>query len=321
MAAVAAVLGELRAGERVLAGDDLYGGSVRLLERILRPRGVDVTYVDATDPSAVEAACDERVRIGFVETPSNPLQRIAPIRALARVLHARGARLVVDNTMLSPYLQRPLELGADVVVHSATKHLGGHGDVTAGIVVCADDAAGAELAFRRNAEGTALAPFEAWLLARGLRTLGVRLERAQATARAIAGELARHPLVRAVHYAGLASHPGRAVHEEQARGAGSVLALETGSLELSRALVHAVRTFSLTVSFGSVASSISLPCSMSHASVPAQRRAAWGLPADLVRLSIGIEDARDLRDDLVGALERAAALVRAAGPAIRSPPA
>ncbi len=220
--------------------------------------------------------------------------------------------------MLSPYLQQPLVLGADLVVHSATKHLGGHGDVTAGVVVCRESALGEELAFRRNAEGTALAPFEGWLLARGLRTLGVRLERAQQSARSIAERLASHPLVKAVHYPALVGRAERLCHEAQARGPGSVLCFETGSLELSRAVVGALRHFTIAVSFGSVASTVSLPCSMSHASVPAQRRLEHPLPADLARLSIGIEDPRDLWEDLESALASAAAIIPA-GQVTRNP--
>jgi cystathionine beta-lyase len=199
--------------------------------------------------------------------------------------------------------QRPLELGADLVVHSATKFLCGHGDVTAGVVAARDAELGRRLAFVQNAEGAGLAPFESWLLLRGLKTLALRLDAAERGARRVARFLARHPLVERVHYPGLAGHPGHALHVRQASGAGAVLSFETGSFERSRRLVEGLSLFTIAVSFGSVASQASLPCRMSHASIPADTRAARGLAEDLVRLSIGIEDAGDLVADLARALD------------------
>lgn len=313
MAALAAVVrvaaggGGRRVGEAtgdaaVLAGDDLYGGTFRLLSRVLHGQGIGAAQVDATDLDAVAAAIGPSTRLVLIETPTNPLLRVVDLRALAALAHARGALLAVDNTLLSPYLQRPLDLGADVVVHSATKCLSGHGDVTAGLVAVADPALGAELAFVQNAEGTALNPFESWLVLRGMKTLAVRLDRQEANAIRVARFLAAHPRVRRVHYPGLAAHPGHALQLRQARGAGSVVSFETGDSELSRRVVETTRLFTIAVSFGGVGSLATLPCRMSHASIPEAVRRSRSLPEDLVRLAIGIEDADDLVADLDQAL-------------------
>jgi cystathionine beta-lyase len=302
MAALAALVRTIPSGGHIVAGDDLYGGTYRLLERVAPRAGVRTSYVDATDTLAVERAIEPETRFVLVETPTNPLQKIVDVSALASVAHARGARLAVDNSLLSPCLQQPLDLGADVALHSATKHLCGHGDVTAGAIAVRDAALADELAFLQNTEGTALAPFDCWLLLRGMKTLGVRVERAQANALAIARHLARHPRVTRVHYAALDDHPGRALHERQARGAGSVVSFETGDAELSRRVVESLELFTIAVSFGSVSSLASLPCRMSHKTIPAAVRAEHALADDLVRLSIGIEDVRDLIQDLDRAL-------------------
>ena len=302
LAAVVRTVATREGGGEVLAGLDLYGGTYRLLSRLLATEGIAVRYADASDPAAVAAALSPRTRLLLVETPSNPRLQIADLAALARLAHGNGALLAVDNTLLTPYFQRPLGLGADVVVHSATKGLAGHGDVTAGVVAVADPALGRELDFRRNAEGTALAPFEAWLLLRGLKTLAVRLDRQEENALRIARFLARRQIVRRVHYPGLPGHPGHALHRTQATGFGSLVSFETGSVERSRRIAAATEIFTLSVSFGSVGSLLSLPCQMSHASIPAEVRASRELPEDLVRLAVGIEDAGDLEADLEQAL-------------------
>jgi cystathionine beta-lyase len=302
LAALAAVVRVTAGGGEVLAGDDLYGGTYRLLSQQLAGQGVAVRYVDAADLAAVAAAIGPRTRLLLVETPTNPLLRIADLRGLAGLAHAAGALLAVDNSLLSPYLQRPLELGADLVVHSATKCLGGHSDLTAGVVAVTDPALARELAFAQNAEGTALSPFEAWLLQRGMKTLAVRLDRQESNARRVAELLAGHPRVRRVHYPGLPSHPGHQLQRRQASGAGSVVSFETGSVEVSRHIVEATRLFTISVSFGGVGSLISLPCRMSHASIPASVRRSRALPEDLVRLAVGIEHAGDLLEDLEQAL-------------------
>jgi cystathionine beta-lyase len=303
MAALVAVTRLVKAGEEILAGDDLYGGTVRLLFRVAPELGVRVRHVDTTDPAAIAAAISPATRLLLVETPTNPLLRIADLERLAEIAHARGVLLAVDNSLLSPCLQRPLALGADLVIHSATKFLCGHGDVSAGAVVTDDPVLHERLAFHLNSEGTGLAPFDSWLLLRGMRTLALRVERQCATATRIAAFLAGHARVEKVFFPTLAPPEVREIHERQASGPGSVLSFTTGDPERSKRIVEAARLFSIAVSFGSVGSSISLPCRMSHASIPADLRGRLGPPADLVRLSVGIEDGDDLIADLARALE------------------
>src|SRR5205814_808868 len=236
----------------------------------------------------------------------NPLLRIIDITALGELAHEHDALLSVDNSLMSPYLQNPLDLGADIVIHSATKYLCGHSDVTAGVVAVKDQGLAEDIYFVQNGEGSALGPFDSFLLLRGMKTLGLRVERQQKNAQQIAEFLEAHPLVRKVHYPGLKTHPSRALQEKQARGFSSVLSFETESFEFSKRLVEAAQIFAITVSFGSLNSSISLPGCMSHASIPPELRAKRSLPTNLVRLSIGIEDPEDLIEDLKTALETAA---------------
>lgn len=310
MAALSAVTSLVKTGETILAGIDLYGGTYRLFTRVLEGLGITAKYVDTTDLEAVREALErERPALVLIETPTNPLLRVTRIREVAALAHARGALLAVDNSLLSPYLQRPLEHGADLVVHSATKYLSGHSDVTAGVVVWRDEELGKRILFVQNAVGTALAPFEAWLLLRGVKTLALRVDRQQESAGKVASFLAVHPRVTRVHYLGLPTHPDREAHFAQARGAGGVLSFETGSAELSTRVVESLKLFGITVSFGGVASSIGLPARMSHASIPAEVRRSRRLPEDLVRVSIGIEHVDDLIADLSQALSAASALV------------
>jgi cystathionine beta-lyase len=304
MAAVAAITRLLRAGDEVLASDDLYGGTFRLLGRVLPRMGIGVRLVDATDPAAVKAALGEKTKLIVVETPSNPRMRICDLKALAEVAHARGAWLAVDNSLLSPVHQQPLLHGADIVVHSGTKALGGHSDATAGAIVVDDDGLAEEIGFFQNAEGSALAPFESWLLLRGIKTLALRVERSASSALEIAQWLRRQPGVEKVLYPGLPDHPLHAVHARQAKGGGPVISFTTGDADVSRRLVEATKVFAIAVSFGSVHSTLSLPLHMSHASTPQHlRRDALG--GDLIRLSVGIEAPSDLVADLDQALASA----------------
>ncbi|MBL9148839.1 MAG: aminotransferase class V-fold PLP-dependent enzyme [Phycisphaerae bacterium] len=303
VAAIAAVAGLLKPGDEIVAHDDLYGGSHRLFSRVFEPRGISVRYanlVDADD-SALQAALSPRTRLVFVESVTNPLLRVPDLAALARAARRAGALLAVDATAMSPWFQRPIEHGADLVVHSATKLLNGHGDVTAGIVVAREEGVAARLAFHHNAEGAVLGPFDAWLLLRGMRTLGVRLDRQAASAARVAEVLSALPGATRVRHLSLADHPDRARHQRQASGAGVLVAFETGNVERSVALVESLKRFAIAVSFGSIASTASLPCRMSHASIPAAERT---LPEDLIRLSIGLEDPQDLIEDLSRALRR-----------------
>jgi cystathionine beta-lyase len=304
MAALSAVTRLVQAGEEILAGDDLYGGTCRLLSQVAPRHGILVRYVDATDPQAVEAALSPATRLLLVETPTNPLLRIVDLGALAALTRRRGVLFAVDNSLLSPCLQQPLAEGADLVVHSATKALCGHSDVSGGAVVTSDPALHREIAFYANAEGAGLAPFDSWLLLRGIKTLALRVERQCASAQKVAEFLTGHRGVRAVFFPGLPGAPGRDVHARQAKGPGPVVSFTTGDPDLSRRIVEAARLFTIAVSFGAVGSSISLPCRMSHASIPPELRGRLAPPPDLVRLSVGIEDVDDLLADLAQAIER-----------------
>jgi cystathionine beta-lyase len=292
----------VRPGEEIIAGDDLYGGTVRLLERITEIQQVVVRYVDTTNLEFVESNITGRTRLILVETPGNPLFRISDIRALSELAHRAGALLAVDNSMLSPIFQQPLNLGADIVVHSATKFLCGHSDVTAGAIITNDKEVHDRISFQQNAEGAGLSPFESWLLLRGLKTLALRVERQNQSAHKVATFLANHPFVTKVFYPGLEDHPGHEVHRNQSRGDGAVVSFTTGNSHFSARVAEAARLFRIAVSFGSVGSTISMPCRMSHSSIPPGLRDRLGPPADLVRLSVGIEDVDDLIEDLEQAL-------------------
>ncbi len=287
MAAINAVVRLVAAGDEIVAGDDLYGGTFRLLGRVLPPLGIGVRYVDTTDLAAVERAIGPKTRLVLVESPTNPLLRLTDLAGLAEITSRAGVLLAVDNSLLSPVLQRPLELGADIVVHSATKFLCGHGDVIAGAVVVKDPAVGERIAFSQNAEGAGLSPFDSWLLLRGMKTLALRVERQNETARRVASYLAGRDGVERVYYPGL----------------GGVISFTTGDAERSRRIVEATELFTIAVSFGGISSVISLPCHMSHASIPAEIRAEHAPPSDLVRISVGIEDAEDLIEDLERAFQ------------------
>lgn len=305
MAALTALVRLVPDGEEILAGDDLYGGTFRLLGKVTERHNVDVRHVDACDPDRLAASLSPRTRLVLLESPTNPLLKVCDLRQLAERIHEHGAWLAVDNSMMSPYFQRPLDLGADLALQSATKALSGHSDLIGGVVATSDPELSERLAWTQNAEGTALAPFEAWLLLRSLKTLSARLGRQEASTHVVADFLRDAPGVRRLHYPGSPSHPGHELHRTQSDGAGSVLSFETGCPERSARIVEGTRLFRTAVSFGSVMSVISLPCAMSHASIPEGRRQESPLPDDLVRLSVGLEDPDDLVEDLSRALARA----------------
>ncbi|HET9741412.1 MAG TPA: cystathionine beta-lyase [Terriglobales bacterium] len=307
LAALTAVTRLLKPGDEILAIDDVYGGTCRLFSRILQRSQISVRYVASSEAEDFEHAFSERTRLVHIETPTNPLLKIVDIAALARIAHAHEALLSVDNTMLSPYLQNPLALGADIVVHSATKFLCGHSDVIAGAVVVRDQKLAEDLYLIQNGEGAVLGPFDSYLLLRGIKTLGIRIDRQQSNAARVADFLSRHPAVERLYYPALLDRVNLVIQNKQARGHGAVVSFETGSLDLSRQLVESLRLFPITVSFGGLQSSVSLPGRMSHASVPANVAATRKLPPDLVRLSIGIENAEDLIEDLAEALDAVAA--------------
>ena len=308
MAALTALTRIVKPGEEIIAGDDLYGGTVRLLDRLASHHNVSVRYVDTTDVEALRKAVTNRTRLILIETPSNPLFRISDISQLSEIVRAARAYLAVDNSMLSPVLQRPLNHGADIVVHSATKFLCGHSDVTAGALITNDTALYKQFAFQQNAEGAGLSPFESWLLLRGLKTLALRVERQNSSAEKIAHFLQTRAEVTRIFYPGLADHPGRDIHKLQSNGNGAVVSFTTGNDKLSADVAESTRLFKIAVSFGSVGSTISLPYRMSHASIPNALRDRLAPPPDLVRLSVGIEDVDDLIQDLERAFSESGAV-------------
>ncbi|MDP9023167.1 MAG: cystathionine gamma-synthase [Actinomycetota bacterium] len=299
MAATDAVLRRLDPGDHLILPDDVYGGTWRLVAQVLARTGVSYTAVDVTDLDAVGAAFTDRTRLVWAETPSNPLLKISDVAALADLAHRHGAELVVDNTFATPYLQRPAELGADVVVHSTTKYIGGHSDVVGG-AVCTDADTASEIAFLQNAAGAVPGPFDCFLTLRGAKTLALRMQRHCANARVIADLLAAHPKVRRTYYPGLASHPGHHVAARQMRDFGGMISFQVhGGADEARRVAGSTRLFFLAESLGGVESLIEHPGVMTHASVAGSPLEA---PDDLLRLSVGIEHVDDLCADLAEAL-------------------
>jgi cystathionine gamma-lyase/cystathionine beta-lyase/cystathionine gamma-lyase/homocysteine desulfhydrase len=294
----------LRAGDHVVASRTVYGGTYRLFEQVLDRYRLRVSWVDARDIDAIAAAIRPETRLVFLESPTNPLMEITDIAAAAEVAHRRNVPVAVDNTFLSPYLQRPLQLGADLVVHSTTKFLNGHSDSIGGIVVTRREQDAEWFAFLQKSVGAILSPLDSFLTLRGTKTLAVRMERHEANARALAAFLDGHRKVRRVYYPGLPHHPGHEIQLRQASGFGAMIAFDLGSLEAANALLNAVSVFTLAESLGGVESLVSHPATMTHAAIPEAERLALGVGPGLVRLSVGIEDAGDLLADLEQALDR-----------------
>jgi cystathionine beta-lyase/cystathionine gamma-synthase len=302
MAAINALLTLLKSGDHVLAGHNLYGGTFRLFERVLTDFGLSFTYVNTCALDHVQAALRPETRMVFIETPTNPVMEITDIARVARIAHERNVPVAVDNTFMSPYLQRPLELGADIVVHSTTKYLNGHSDGVGGAVILNDSAMAERLRFIQNAAGAVLGPMDSWLVLRGVKTLAVRMRQHSSNGMAVAEHLAAHPKVKGVHYPGLESHPQHALARKQMKAFGGMLSLETGSLENAKAVLKSVRLCSLAESLGGVETLISHPATMTHASVPPESRRRIGITDGLVRISVGIEDLEDIIADLDQAL-------------------
>lgn len=302
MAATTTVTQLLRPRDHVVASNNMYGGTFRLFDQVVSHNGVEFSYVNTSDLAAVEAAFKPNTKLLYVETPTNPSMIISDLRALASLARARGAWLCVDNTFMTPYFQRPIELGAHLVIHSTTKYLNGHSDMVGGAIVSNEPAITERIQFLQNAVGAVPGPFDCWLVLRGLKTLPVRMERHDANARVIAAWLAKHPQVKKVYYPGLPTHPGHELHQRQASGFGGMIAFDTGSLERGATVLKGTRLFALAESLGGVESLISHPATMTHASVPRVEREKAGLTDGLVRISVGIEDLADLQDDLDRAL-------------------
>jgi cystathionine gamma-lyase/cystathionine beta-lyase/cystathionine gamma-lyase/homocysteine desulfhydrase len=304
MAATNAVMTLLKAGDHVIVSDNTYGGTFRLFDKVLRNFGLEFSYVDAREPSNIEDAARAETRMVFIETPTNPVMSLVDIRAVSEITRRRGIRLVVDNTFMSPFFQRPLELGADIVVHSTTKYLNGHSDGVGGAVILNDEEDIARMAFIQNAAGAILSPMDSWLVMRGTKTLAVRMRQHDENGRIVAQFLAEHPKIQKVYYPGLKSHPQHELARRQMSGFGGMISFETGSLENAKRVLESVRLCTLGESLGGVETLISHPATMTHASVPETERNRLGITDGLVRVSVGIEDVEDIIADLDQALDK-----------------
>jgi cystathionine gamma-lyase/homocysteine desulfhydrase len=303
MAAISTVLLLFRAGDHLVVSDDVYGGTYRVLEQVFKRFGLSYTAVDTSQVALVAAAIRPQTRAVFIESPTNPLLRISDVEAISRLAREHGLLTIVDNTFLTPYLQQPLVLGADIVLHSATKYLGGHSDLVAGLVVVKSEELKKSLHFLQNAVGAVLAPQDSWLLMRGIKTLGVRMDRHEANAQQISRFLADHPQVTALYYPGLPAHAGHELMQRQARGFGAMLSFEVATAKQALGLLSSLKLITLAESLGGVESLISLPAAMTHAAIPAEQRERLGISDRLIRLSVGIEDVEDIKADLAAALE------------------
>ncbi len=302
MAATSSVLLLFKPGDHLVVGNDIYGGTYRVLTQLFKRWQLEVTFADSTDPLAIRQAIQPATRALFVETPANPLLSITDLRAMAAIALEHDLLAITDNTFMTPYLQRPLELGFDIVVHSATKFIGGHSDLIAGLAVTRDASLGRHLKAIQNSFGAILGPQDSWLALRGLRTLGVRLDAEQKTAAGIARRLQSHPAVKRVFYPGLTDHPGRAIHEQQCSGSGAVLSFELADKAAVLRLLKQAKLAMPAVSLGGVESILSYPAMMSHAAMPREERLKRGITDGLVRLSVGLESEHDLAADLESAL-------------------
>ncbi|MEP6925582.1 MAG: cystathionine gamma-synthase [Pyrinomonadaceae bacterium] len=302
MAAIDTTLRLVKTGDHVIVSDNTYGGTFRLFNSILSQYGIEFSYVDTTDSHNVETALKSNTKMVFLETPTNPVMSVTDLRAVSAIAHQRGAIVVCDNTFMSPALQRPLEHGVDIVLHSTTKYLNGHSDSIGGVVVTNDKQIAEKLAFLQNSVGAILSPFDSWLVLRGTKTLALRMKQHDENGRAVAAFLTEHPRVIKVYYPGLQSHPQHELAKRQQDGFGGMIAFETGSLENAKKVLETVKLCTLAESLGGVETLISHPATMTHASVPLEKRNDLGITDGLVRISVGIEDAEDIIADLDQAL-------------------
>jgi cystathionine gamma-lyase/cystathionine beta-lyase/cystathionine gamma-lyase/homocysteine desulfhydrase len=302
MAAIDSTLRLVKAGEHVIVSDNTYGGTFRLFSRILANYNIEFSFIDTSDVTNVEAAIKQNTKMVFVETPTNPVMILTDLQAVSDVAHAAGARVVCDNTFMSPYLQRPLDFGVDIVVHSTTKYLNGHSDGIGGIVVLNDEEDANWLGFVQNSVGAILSPFDSWLVLRGTKTLALRMEQHDRSGRAVAQFLEEHPRVQKIYYPGSLSHRQHDLAKRQQKGFGGMVAFDVGSLEAARTVLESVKLCTLAESLGGVETLISHPATMTHASVLPETRSRLGITEGLVRISVGIEDTDDIIADLDQAL-------------------
>ncbi|MCO7126370.1 bifunctional cystathionine gamma-lyase/homocysteine desulfhydrase [Sporolactobacillus shoreicorticis] len=302
MAAISSVLMLLNSGDHLVITDDVYGGTYRVIDKVFKRLGISATFVDTSIPENIEKAITDKTRALYLETPTNPLLKVTDIRKAAEIAHRHDLILIVDNTFATSYWQHPLDLGADIVLHSATKYIGGHSDVVAGLVAVASDELAERLYFIQNSVGAVPGPQDAWLLVRGIKTLGLRMEQIEKNANQIAKFLQSHPKVKKVYYPGLETHPGHALAAKQASGFGGMISFDAGDESAVNQILAKTRYFTLAESLGAVESLISVPAKMTHASIPKPRRDELGITDGLIRLSVGIEDAQDLIEDLEQAL-------------------
>lgn len=302
MSATDACLKLVKAGDHVILGDNTYGGTFRLFDKVLANYGVEFDLVDTTEITNLEQAFKPNTKMVFVETPTNPIMSITDLEAVSNIAHAHGAKVVCDNTFMSPYLQRPIELGVDIVVHSTTKYLNGHSDSVGGFVALNDEKDAEWIGFVQNSVGAILSPFDSFLVLRGTKTLAVRMEKHNENGQAVANFLAEHPKVQQVYYPGLVSHPQHELAKKQQYGFGGMVSFETGSIDNAKKVLESVKVATLAESLGGVESLISHPASMTHASVPYEKRQELGITDGLVRISVGIEDIEDIILDLDQAL-------------------
>ena len=303
MAAISALVTMLRAGDHVICGEDVYGGTPRLFNQIVAHYGIDFTYVDTTDLEALTAAFRPTTKLVHIETPSNPLMRLTDIRTVADICHSHSIELSIDNTFLSPYLQQPIALGADIVMHSTTKYLNGHSDGLGGVLIGTTPKHAEQFAFVQKCTGGILSPFEAWLVLRGIKTLAVRMQQHDRSGRRVASLLAGHAKVRRVYYPGLVSHPQHALAKAQMAGFGGMISFDLGSLDNANRMLKRLKICTLAESLGGVETLISHPATMTHAAIGQETRDRLGITDGLVRISVGIEDEADLLADLTQALD------------------
>lgn len=303
MAAISAVMHLFKSGDHVVLTDDVYGGTYRLMTKILNRSNIDVTFVDTSNPAKVEEAIQDNTVMIYVETPTNPLLKVTDIRKMKEIADKHDLLLAVDNTFSTPYFQNPIEFGADIVLHSATKYLGGHSDVVAGLVVVNTAQLAEELHFVQNSVGGVLGPQDSWLLIRGIKTLALRMEQTEKNTKEIVAFLEGRDDISTIYYPGRPTHPGHDTHKSQATGFGGMISFDVGSDERALEVLKQTKLFTLAESLGAVESLISLPARMTHASIPRERRLELGITDGLVRISVGIEDAEDLIEDLKQALD------------------